>query len=346
MKGSSKRGSEIPNRHDRRRAFAHFEILLEEIFRSEPSRCLLMYCVSDITTEIGTIIFEYLNQEDLVEADSACNAFWGSITKRVASSVISGIISRTKPFPLASIDCASLPGKTQVQRIRNGLKPRPSFFFSCRPLQARSYSRVVHTTANTTKLSVQLESPFRHECQYRTPEEFHPCENGPEPIEVVGFSAHFTSVHLPPDLGGTLRLDYTTLGQDICDQLYDVPLDQGCISRTISHRLSGLMLEWNTEGMRDDEFVELPIKWAPAFLQDHIDVMIRFEKTPALTHWRMVGWQVGMQTIECTPWVLKDFKATWMFSSVPPSIAQAVNDDSQERLESDNPESQVEQTVH
>ena len=136
-------------------------------------------------------------------------------------------------------------------------------------------------------------------------------------------------------------LDYSTVGKDICDQLYDVPLDQGCVSRTISHRLSGLKLEWNTEGMFDDKFVELPTKWAPRFLQDHI-VMIRFEKTPALTHWR----RVGRQTIECTPWVLKDFKATWTFSSVPPSIAQAVHDDSQERLESDNPESQVEQTVH
>ena len=77
-------------------------------------------------------------------------------------------------------------------------------------------------------------------------------------------------------------------------------------------------------------------------MQDHIDVMIRFETTPTLTHWRMVG----RQTIECIPWGLKDFKATWMFSSLPPSIAQAVNDDSQARLESDNPESQVEQTVH
>ena len=205
-----------------------------------------------------------------MEANSACNAFWGSIIRQVASSVISGIIARTKPVPLASIDCASLPGKTQIQRIRNGFKPRPSFFSPCRPLEARSYSHVFYTTGNTTKLSVQLESPFRRRPQYRAPEEFHPCENGPEPIEVVGFSALFTSVHLPPDLGGTLMLDHSTVGQDICDQLYDVPLDQGYISRTISHRISGLTLEWNTEGMRDDEFVELPTKMgAGIFARSH-----------------------------------------------------------------------------
>jgi len=287
-------------------------------------------------------IFEYLNLKDLVEANSACNAFGGSITHPVTSRVISGIITRSKPVPFASIDCAGLPEKTDIQRIRNGFKPRPSYFCSCRPLEDRSYTCVFQTTANTTKLSVQLESPFRGEPQDRAPEESHPCGNGPEPIEVIGFMADFTSVHLPHDLGGTLALIYSTVGKDICDQLYDVPLAQGCISRTISHRLSGLKLEWHTEGMMDGELWSCRQKWAPGFLQDHIDVMILFEQTPALTHWR----RVGRQTIECTPWVLMDFKATWTFSSVLLSIAQAVNDDSQERLQSDNPESQVEQTVH
>jgi hypothetical protein len=44
--------------------------------------------------------------------------------------------------------------------------------------------------------------------------------------------------------------------------------------------------------------------------------------------------------------VLKDFKATWTFSSVPPSIAQAVSLDSRRRWECDNFKSQVEETVH
>ena len=227
-----------------------------------------------------------------------------------------------------SIDCASLPGKTGIQRAKNGLKQRRSYFRSCKPnLTIRSYSQVFHSSVGTTKLSLQLELPVRHDPRSRTPEEFHSSVNGFEPIEVIWFSAFFTSVHLPHHLGGTLKFSYSTIGMSIFNQLDDVPLDQGCFSRTISHRLSWETLTGNTLGMPTDDFVDLPKEWAE-FLHDHIDVMIRFEKNPASTH---DHWVAGRETSECTQWVLKDFKATWTFSSVPPSIAQAVSLDSRRR---------------
>ena len=301
-----------------------------------------MYCVYNVPAEVWTLIFEYLNLEDLVDVESACTPLWGSTTQQVATSVISGIIAHGTLVAAATVDCSNLPEKQELLDLQNGLKPAPSSLLPCQPLHLRSFSRAFQTADDMTQLTLQLNSRVARNPRHQDPPDFHPCESGPEPIEVIGLSARFTSVHLPHDLGGTLRLAYSTIGKSICDQLYDLPLDQGCISRTISHRLSGLELEWNTEGMFDNEFVELPRKWADGFLQDQLDVMMRFEQSPALIHWR---WVRG-QAIECTPWALKDFKATWTFSSVPSSIAQAVNHDSQQRLESNNLESQVEQTVH
>jgi hypothetical protein len=301
-----------------------------------------MYCVYNVPAEVWTLIFEYLNLEDLVDVESACTPLWGSTTQQVATSVISGIIAHGTLVAAATVDCPNLPDKQEQLHLKYGLKPAPSMFFPCQPLHLRSFSRAFRTADDMTQLTLQLDSRVGCNPRYQDPPDFHPCENGPEPIEVIGLSARFTSVHLPHDLGGTLKLTYSTIGKSICDQLYDVPLDQGIISRTISHRLSGLELEWNTEGMFDNEFVELPRKWVDGILQNEIDVMMRFEQSPALIHWRRVRGQV----IECTPWALKDFKATWTFWSVPPSIARAVSHDSQQRLESDNLESQVGQTVH
>ena len=127
----------------------------------------------------------------------------------------------------------------------------------------------------------------------------------------------------------------------ICDQLDDLHIDEERCSRTISHSLSWCKLGWNTTGMCDDEFLDLPKEWA-GFLQDQVDAMIRFERDPELIHFA----QIGGRTIECTPFVLKDFKATWTFSSVPPSIEQVVEDNSEYRRESDDSENQVQCTRH
>ena len=164
-----------------------------------------MYHVSNVPTEIWTLIFEYLNLEDLAEIESACQALWGSITHRIATNVISDIIAYGKPAPAASIECPNLPAKEQIQRINNGLKPRPSFWDTCRPLQLRSYSHAFQRKENTAQLTMQLESLFCRNPGFRDPQDFHPCEHGPEPIEIIGFTADFISVHPPDDLCGTLR---------------------------------------------------------------------------------------------------------------------------------------------
>ena len=153
---------------------------------------IVMRHVSDVPAEIWTLIFEYLNLEDLAEAESACKSFWGRITHRIAASVINDIIAYSKPAPYASIDCPNLPAKAQIQRIRNGLKPRPSFFDTCRPLQYWSYSHAFQRKENTTQLTLQLESPFCRDPQLGDPQDFHSCENGPEPIEIIDFIAEFT----------------------------------------------------------------------------------------------------------------------------------------------------------
>jgi hypothetical protein len=284
-----------------------------------------MFRVSDVPAEVWSLIFEHLNLEDLVDVNSACAPFWGSITRRVAR-VIS--LQHYSPFPADSFCVHRLRQSPGKDGAKNGLKQRRSYFRSCKPnLTIRSYSQVFHSSVGTTKLSLQLELPVRHDPRSRTPEEFHSSVNGFEPIEVIWFSAFFTSVQLPHHLGGTLKFSYSTIGMSIFNQLDDVPLDQGCFSRTISHRLSWETLTGNTLGMPTDDFVDLPKEWAE-FLHDHIDVMIRFEKNPASTH---DHWVAGRETSECTQWVLKDFKATWTFSSVPPSIAQAVSLDSRRR---------------
>ena len=55
---------------------------------------------------------------------------------------------------------------------------------------------------------------------------------------------------------------------------------------------------------------------------------MRFEKSWDLTHGKRTEYQ-GQNEDLCTPFALKDFKATWTFASVPSSIAQAANDNSE-----------------
>ena len=271
--------------------------------------------------EIWTLIFGYLNLENLAEVESNLVR---SITHRIATSVISDIIA----YCSCRVDrLPNLPAKAQIQRIRNGLRPGPSYFDTCRPLQLRSYSHAFQRKENTAQLTLQLESLFCRNPRFGNPQDIHPCENGLVPIEIIGFTADFTSVHLPDDLCGSLRLDYSTVGMSIHDQLKDVHLDEGHLSRTISHRLSWDKLRWHTSGMCQNEYMDLPKEWV-GFLDDQVDVMLRFEKTPSLTHWIRRGEQ--MQIVECTPFVFKDFKATLTFSSVPFSIEQLLNGNSKE----------------
>ena len=82
-----------------------------------------------------------------------------------------------------------------------------------------------------------------------------------------------------------------------------------------------------TSGMCRNEYMDLPKEWV-GFLDDQVDVIMRFEKTPSMAHWS----RIGGQNIECTPFVFKDFKATWTFPSVPFSIEQLLNGNSKEQL--------------
>ena len=259
----------------------------------------MMHHVSNVPAEIWYLIFGYLNLEDLAEVESACQELWGSITHRIATGVISDIIAYA---PAVSIDCPNLSAKAQMQRIRNGLKPRPSIFETCRSPQLQSYSHAFQRKENTAQLTLQLKSWFCHNPRFRGPQNFHSCENSREDIEIIDFTADFISVHLPKDLRGPLRLQYST---SIRDQLNDVHLDEGGVLRTISHRLSWLKLGWHTSGMCHNEYMDLPKEWV-GFLHDHVDVILRYEKTPSITHWT----RIGGQNVECTPFLLKDFKAT------------------------------------
>jgi hypothetical protein len=297
--------------------------------------------VSDVPTEIWTLIFGYLNLEDLVDVESACKALWARITQRVATNVISGIIAHGKLVADAVIDCPGLPAKEGRQRWRKGLKPLPSFICSYHPLYNRCAAHAFQRKDHTTQLTLKLESPFRAVPNHAHPKDFHPCRNGPEPIEIMLVTADFTSSHLPKDLCGTLRLQHSTVGMSICNQLDDVHIDEERCSRTISHFLSWCRLGWNTTGMCQDEFLDLPKEWA-GFLQGQVDAMIQFERNPESIHFE----QVGGRTIECIPFVLKDFKATWTFLSVPGSIEQVVEDNSEDRLESDDSENQVQRNRH
>lgn len=52
--------------------------------------------VSNVPAKIWTLIFEYLNLEELVEIESTREALWARIIQRVATKVISGIIAHGK----------------------------------------------------------------------------------------------------------------------------------------------------------------------------------------------------------------------------------------------------------
>lgn len=297
--------------------------------------------VSDVPAEIWTLIFEYLNLEDLVDVKSACEALWAPITQRVATKVISGVIAYGKLDAEAAIDCPGLPLKEQRQRRRNRLESLPSYICAYHPLYHRYTTHAFQRKDDTIQLTLKPESPLRTVPNCRDYEEFHPCENGAEPVELLLVVADFTSTHLPKDLCGTLRLLYTTDEMSIRDQLDDLHIDEGRYSRTISHSLSWWQLGWNTAGMFDDEFIDLPKEWA-GFVHDQIDAMIRFEREPKLIHFKRIGGRM----IECVPFVFKDFNATWTFSSFYPLIEQIVEDNSEDRLESDNSENKVQCTRH
>lgn len=101
----------------------------------------------------------------------------------------------------------------------------------------------------------------------------------------------------------------------IHDQLNDVHLDEGPLSHTISHRLSWLkfwMAHVGNVSKRIYGFTEV------GFLDDQVDVIMRFEKTTSMAHWS----RKGGQNIECTPFVFKDFKTTLTFSWVAFPIEQ------------------------
>lgn len=291
-----------------------------------------MCSVYDVPAEVWILAFEYLNLEDLVHVSSACETLWKSITHQVASSVIGSIISHSIPDPEASVDGPSLKSQELIQRRINGLKLNFLYFSPCcLDLRMRQYSHVFQRSANSTSLVVRLDSPSPFPSNPKSlflPREFHPHEHGPAPAEIVLFWADFKSVNLPPDLCGTLHLSYTTAGMSIFDHIDDGPMDgNGCFSRTISHQLRLYKLEWHTLDMLDGEFEELPKEWA-GILQDHVDVMMRFEKSWDLTHRKRTECR-GQDEDLCTPFALKDFKATWTFVSVPLSIAQVANDNSE-----------------
>jgi len=67
-----------------------------------------MFHVSDVPAEVWTLIFEYLNLDDLVDVESACTPLWGSTTQQVSTSVISGIIAHGTLVAVATVDCPNM----------------------------------------------------------------------------------------------------------------------------------------------------------------------------------------------------------------------------------------------
>jgi|SRR5271170_5144726 len=104
-----------------------------------------MYCLSDVPAEIWTLIFGYLNLEDLVDVETACTPLVGSISQQVASSVISSIIAHGTLVAAATDDCPNLPEKQQQQRFQNGLKLVPFIHF---PLSSPSLPIVLPLFSN------------------------------------------------------------------------------------------------------------------------------------------------------------------------------------------------------
>jgi len=95
-----------------------------------------MFRVSDVPAEVWSLIFEHLNLEDLVDVNSACAPFWGSITRRVAR-VIS--LQHYSPFPADSFCVHRLrqsPGKDGYPTCKEWTQAT-SFILSL--LQAQPY---------------------------------------------------------------------------------------------------------------------------------------------------------------------------------------------------------------
>ena len=295
----------------------------------------IMFTIDQAPVEIWLQIFEHLELKDLIQLHTACGTLWSPLIARAAAKVIGSFLVDGNPIPLGLVECSSLPYKHSLE-----INDPPHIFnfaqsligLPCSPLSLRCYSHGFERHGGLSEMNLELVCNSR--CSHYHGNDFHPCENGPEPAEIMTFITDFTP---PPtsseDKRITVRFVYNTLGTTPLDHITEKVDDDGQIIRVISHKLNFFNFLYSTSsGYGKPLFPSgygygwkplppsrygygwkpLPHEWVN-FLDPEVLVSMTFTRDPPVkSHPGYFD-----RSFRCIVSKLTAFKAIWNFKWVP-----------------------------
>jgi hypothetical protein len=272
-----------------------------------------MFTRDQAPVEIWLQIFEHLELKDIIQLHTACGTLWSPLIARAAAKVIGSFLVDATPIPLGLVECSSLPYKHSLE-----INEPPHIFnfaqsligIPCSPLSHRCYSRGFERHGGLSEMNLELVCNSR--CSHDHGNDFHPCDNGPEPAEIMTFITDFTS---PPtsseDKRITVRFVYNTLGTTPLDHITEKVDDDGQIIRVISHKLNFFNFLYSTSSRYDYGWKPLPHEWVN-FLDPEVLVSMTFTRDPLKSHPGYFD-----RSFRCIVSKLTAFKAIWNFKWIP-----------------------------
>src|SRR5436305_8153393 len=179
-----------------------------------------MISIQDLPQEIWDIVFENLQLGDLVAACVASIQVWGMATTRVAVQRLGVLINRGLPSATCWLEAAH---RTQDLVLEMKLRPRRSgrttvIPYPCHPLQNATMLRTFNSEVNFSQMSLTMKENM---CRPPINSTFHPCFNGPEPVEITAFYASFQLDNAGAAMDGVVKFCYSTIRAKVDPQIQD-----------------------------------------------------------------------------------------------------------------------------
>ena len=261
-----------------------------------------MPSIQDFPVEVWLCVFEYLDIPTLYTFNTVFGVTLSSVIAQAARKVVRNFLVSTKPTIDSYLVC---PG---FRFIDTETLPKPTDVQICLLFFRRCYSRIFQRNNSASKMTIQFAC--RRRCIHNDLI-FYPCLNGSEPAELISLNADFYSNEKLAD-GSVerLRLMYRTERQNIPVRANHEVHNDDLTTTTLSHQMPLCQFQWQTSNMQYNHGVDLPLEWVN-FLNDNIEVLMRFERNCARKHVSR-----RCPDVQCLPYRLLYFEADWTFDRI------------------------------
>jgi len=266
-----------------------------------------MISIQDLPQEIWDMVFENLQLGDLVAARAASIRVWGMVSTRVAVEHLRVLLDRGLPTASCCLEAAH---RSQDLVLEKKLQPRRSgrrtvIPLPCHPLQNVTMLRTFNTEADFSQMSLAMKEDIP---RLHFNSDFHPCLNGPEPVEITAFRASFRLDKAYTAMSGVVKLCYSTKRAKVQHQIQDREREAVWTTRTISHHLGLDEILWQRSDWDEFTWICLPTHWGQ-WLGEEVLATMMLEKNLDYAH------RVPVLRNPCMPIELKSFSAKWTLSN-------------------------------